>query len=197
MRENPTRVEAIVEAALDLAEERGVGGITTASLANKLEFTEAALYRYFPGKDAIIAAAMRHLADRLFATMLLELAPSSASGHDPAHQLERHIARFTYRSGLLLELLMHGAGGRDSHLQQSGHSFLEEYSARIDEYFESLTQASLLASSSSTQELTRLWICQLLGGFVRVRLMGETWDPTAQPGFTSFMAHLRRGQPHE
>jgi AcrR family transcriptional regulator len=195
MRENPTRVEAIVEAALDLAEERGIGGITTASLANKLEFTEAALYRYFPGKDAIIAAAMRHLADRLFATMLLELAPSNASGHDPAHQLERHIVRFTYRSGLLLELLMHGAGGRDSHLQQSGHSFLEQYSARIDEYFESLTTAGLLASSSSTQELTRLWICQLLGGFVRVRLMGETWDPTTQPGFQSFIAHLRRGLP--
>jgi hypothetical protein len=29
---------------------------------------------------------------------------------------------------------------------------------------------------------------------VRVRLMGESWDPTAQPGFISFVAHLRRSR---
>jgi len=196
MRENPTRSEAIVEAALDLAEGHGLCGITTASLAHKLDFTEAALYRYFPGKDAIIAAAMQHLADRLFATMLLELTPSNASGHEPALQLERHIARFTYRSGLLLELLIYAAGGRDTHMQRSGHAFLEQYSERVDEYFAALTDAGLVnGTPSSARELTRLWICQLLGGFVRVRLMGELWEPTAQPGFVSFIAHLRRCQP--
>jgi AcrR family transcriptional regulator len=196
MRENPTRSEAITEAALDLAEEHGVGGITTASLAHKLDFTEAALYRYFPGKDAIIAAAMQHLADRLFATMLLELAPSKANGHEPALQLERHIARFTYRSGLLLELLMHAAGGRDSQLQRSGHTFLEQYSERVDEYFAALTAEGLVTvTPSSARELTRLWVCQLLGGFVRVRLMGEPWEPIAQPGFVSFISRLRHCQP--
>ena len=88
------RVDRIIEAALDQAEEHGVPGVTTASLAHRLEFTEAALYRYFPGKGAILAAALDYLTERLLATMLLELMPESAGTFGVEFQLDRHIRRF-------------------------------------------------------------------------------------------------------
>lgn len=180
-----------MDAALDLAEAGGIGGITTASLAHKLGFTEAALYRYFSGKDAIIAAAMQNLAERVFTTMLLELVPSNVAGHEPETQLSRHVLRFTYRSGLLLELLMHAAGGRDSVLLRAGHGFLDKYDQRMRDYFHQLQAAEMIPSALPPGELARLWTCQILGGFVRVRLTGETWDPAAQPGFAAFLAGLR------
>jgi len=124
MSDHAAREEAIIATALELAENRGVAGVTTAALARNLEFTEAALYRYFPSKGAIIAATLRHLGNRLFATMMLELMPEAVGhGHAIQPQLERHIQRFTLKNGLLVELLLSAAGGREQEsLQDAEHA---------------------------------------------------------------------------
>ncbi|OYV97593.1 MAG: hypothetical protein B7Z68_03045 [Acidobacteria bacterium 21-70-11] len=135
MSDHAVREEAIIATALELAENRGVAGVTTAALARNLEFTEAALYRYFPSKGAIIAATLRHLGNRLFATMMLELMPEAVGhGHAIHSQLERHIQRFTLKSGLLVELLLCAAGGREQELQATGCDFLQRYGERMAEY---------------------------------------------------------------
>ena len=186
------REAAIVATALELAENRGVAGVTTAGLARRLQFTEAALYRYFPGKGAIIAAALHHLAERLFATMLLELMPDAVQhGQALEPQLERHIQRFALNNGLLLELLLFAAGGRDEALRNAGGQFLKEYTNRMTTYFRQLQELHLTGSMVPPSELARLWVCQLLGGLVRCRLTGETWDPAEQAGFRAFLGQLR------
>ena len=192
MSDHATREEAIVATALALAEERGVAGVTTAALARHLEFTEAALYRYFPSKGAIIAATLRHLGNRLFATMMLELMPETVGhGHAVQPQLERHIQRFTLRKGLLIELLLAAAGGREEELQTTGCDFLQRYGERMTEYFRQLQALEQLVATAPPGELARLWTCQLLGGFVGARLARETWDPVRHPGFQAFVAGLR------
>ena len=192
MSDHAARQEAIVATALDLAEGRGVAGVTTAALARRLQFTEAALYRYFPGKSAIIAAALRHMAERLFATMLLELMPEAVpQGHAAQLQLQRHIQRFALRNGLLLELLLNASGNRDGALQIAGGELLQEYTSRMTAYFTQLQELRLTSTASSPAELARLWVCQLLGGFVRCRLAREPWDPVEQHGFHAFLAQLQ------
>jgi AcrR family transcriptional regulator len=194
MSDRGVRGEAIVATALDLAEDRGVAGVTTAGLARRLHFTEAALYRYFPGKGAIIASALRHMGERLFATMVLELMPEAVQrGRSLGFQLEAHIQRFALRKGLLLELLLVASGGRDESLQSEGAEFLEAYSERMVAYFQALGDLKLIATSLSAQELARLWICQLLGGFVRCRLDRENWNPVDQAGFRAFVEQLQAG----
>jgi len=192
MNDHAARQETIVATALDLAEERGVAGVTTAALARRLHFTEAALYRYFPGKGAIIAAALRNMAERLFATMLLELMPEAVSQGHAAHlQLQRHIQRFSLRNGLLLELLLNASGNRDEALQVAGGELLQEYTSRIIAYFTQLQELRPTRNADAPAELARLWVCQLLGGFVRCRLAREPWDPVEQPGFHAFLAQLQ------
>jgi AcrR family transcriptional regulator len=192
MNDHAMREAAIVSTALDLAEERGVAGVTTAALARRLQFTEAALYRYFPGKGAIIAAALRNLAERLFATMLLELMPEAVpQGHAVEPQLQRHIQRFGLRKGLLLELLLHASGNREEVLQLAGGEFLQEYTDRMTTYFTQLQDLRLSSTGTLAAELARLWVCQLLGGFVRCRLARESWGPVDQPGFHAFLAQLQ------
>ncbi|OFV83188.1 MAG: hypothetical protein A2Y78_05040 [Acidobacteria bacterium RBG_13_68_16] len=192
MSDHAARQEAIVATALDLAESRGVAGVTTAALARRLQFTEAALYRYFPGKGAIIAAALRHMAERLFATMLLELMPEAVpKGHAAHLQLQRHIQRFGLRNGLLLELLLNASGNRDEALQIAGGELLQEYTRRMTAYFTQLQELRFTSTASPPEELARLWVCQLLGGFVRCRLAREPWDPVEQPGFHAFLAQLQ------
>ncbi len=193
MNAHATREESIINTVLDLAEDRGVAGVTTAGLARRLQFTEAALYRYFPGKAAIVAAALKYLVERLYATMLLELMPEGVKqGQGLAFQIESHAQRFTLRKGLLLELLIYAAGGREEVLHAAGAGFLLEYSRKMERYFGELQRQRLTGSTVPSEELSRLWVCQLLGGFVRCRLTREPWSPVDQPGFQAFLAQILR-----
>ncbi len=189
------RSEAIVNAALDIAEARGLAGITTSALARRFHFTEAALYRYFPGKAAIIASGLKHLGERLLATMLIELMPDAVlHGQTIEVQLTGHVRRFAARQGLLLELLIAAAGGRDQQIQEAGDAFLHEYSTQIGNYFAGLRSQGLIDAAAPADELGRLWTCQLLGSFVRCRLTREPWDPARQPGFDAFLGQMRARQ---
>ncbi len=191
---NPSsRADEIINVAIDLAEDRGVAGVTTAALARRLRFTEAALYRYFPGKAAILAAALEHLGERVFVSMVLELLPHVA--HDDVTlqgQLDRHIQRFGLRQGLLLELLLCAAGSREAPMQESANVFLQEYVERMVTYFTQLQELRWLDDQLPATELARMWVCQLLGGFVRCRIARETWSPIEQPGYAAFGAMIRK-----
>ena len=69
-------VEQIVEAAARLIEERGLAGYNTNAVAARAGVSIGALYQYFPGKDAIMAALVR----RETATLHTDIA---AARHDP------------------------------------------------------------------------------------------------------------------
>jgi len=189
MSQRFSRAEEIVTVALDLAEATGAGGVTTAALARNLGFTEAALYRYYPGKATILAAALQHLAERLFATMVIELdAASAGDGIMVGEQLRRHIRRFAPQHGLLLELLLFATTSRSDALLEGGQALLDEYSERMATYFEQVRGRGAGRTLPVGAELARLWTCQLLGGFLRCRLSREVWDPATQVGFTTFVA---------
>lgn len=188
------RAQQILDAALDLAENQGVGGVTTSSLARRLGFTEAALYRYFDGKTGILVGALQHLGERLLATMLLEIDVASVS--EPAHagrQLWHHAVRFAYRQGLLLELLLFATANRAEYLREAANAFMQEYRQRMTVYFAQLQEKRLATPDVSAEELGRMWVCQLLGGFLHTRLAAEPWNPVEQAGFRAFCSMLFPG----
>ncbi len=191
MRRSSFRIEEITQVALELAEKKGVGGVTTAALARELGFTEAALYRHFPGKSAILAAALHHLGEHVLATMLLELNPDDPQSRPEARrQLDRHIQRFAVGGGLLLQFLLHAVTSRGQDLQKAGNGFLVEYLNRMERHFTALQGRELASTELPPSELGRVWLCQLLGGFVRARLTAEAWDPVDQPGYQAFIHQL-------
>lgn len=192
MTNPPTRTEEIVSRATELAEVRGVSGVTTATLARRMDFTEAALYRYFTGKGAILAAVLQSQADHVFSTMVTDLPPMSETGAQAiAHQLVSHISRFQGHQGLLLELLLTAAAGRDAALREGANAFMNEYFERMSTFFGQLQEARTIGDSHPPHELARMWVCQLLGGFVRCRISRETWNPREQPGFEAFLTMVR------
>jgi AcrR family transcriptional regulator len=191
-----SRTDEITLTALQLAEDRGVAGVTTATLARRLGFTEAALYRYFPGKGAILAAVLQHVGERLFVGMSTDLQPLEVSSpEDVERQLERHADEFTRHHGLLLELLLTAASGREAALRESAGAFLNEYVQRIETHFDQLREFEKATSAQDADELARMWVCQLLGGFVRCRISHDPWSPTEQPGFVSFIRYLTAAVP--
>lgn len=198
MTHSAARTDEITLTALQLAEDRGVSGVTTATLARRLGFTEAALYRYFPGKGAILAAVLQHVGERLFVSMSTDLQPLEASApEDVEQQLGRHIDEFTRHQGLLLELLLTAASGREAALREAAGAFLHEYMHRMETHFDQLREFDKVTRTQDADELARMWVCQLLGGFVRCRISHDPWSPTGQPGFVSFIRYLAAAAPAE
>ena len=59
------RQQQIAKAALKLISEQGVGGFTTAALAEEVSLAEGTIFRHFPNKQAIVLAAIDQLEERL------------------------------------------------------------------------------------------------------------------------------------
>jgi AcrR family transcriptional regulator len=76
--------QAILDAALTLIETCGIDGWSMRELAERVDYTAGALYRYFDGKAALLTAltddALQELHDRLAACH---------SAGDPLHQLHQ------------------------------------------------------------------------------------------------------------
>lgn len=190
MSQSHSRPAEIIATALELVETRGVGRLTTAALARRLGFTEAALYRYFSGKSAILVATKRQLAEELFTSMATDLASPAEGGAPVDGRLATHLSRFTAHQGVLLELILTGATSRDGELQEAGSAFLEEYYHRMVAFFGHAVEAGMISRGTSPRELASLWICQLLGGFIHSRLTNEVWNPDRHDGFHGFLARL-------
>jgi AcrR family transcriptional regulator len=72
-RASPVRRGEIADAALAVFGQSGLAGFTMAAIGREIGVTDAALFRHFPGKQAIVAAAIDRAEEILF------------EGADPTH----------------------------------------------------------------------------------------------------------------
>jgi AcrR family transcriptional regulator len=117
---DPTpRQEQLLDLALDLAREVGLGGLTVRRLAERAGFTEAALYRHFPSKGALLLALMGRIEDR-FLPAAREIAADEE--RPPAERLAEvvrlHLRTVLAIDGLPMLLLAEAAATGDAALQQ-------------------------------------------------------------------------------
>lgn len=73
-RRRETKTDAIVRAAMGVLEAEGIDGLTLQRVAHALGITTTALYRYFPSKDALLAALQRDAVTELHEALKATLA---------------------------------------------------------------------------------------------------------------------------
>jgi len=110
----PERRDQILDRASELATEAGLGRMTMKRIASRVGFSEAAIYRHFPTKEALLLALM----DRLEAQLLHPIrAIADAADVPPAVRLQQivqhHLSLFLMRHSLPIQLLAEAsaAGG--------------------------------------------------------------------------------------
>jgi AcrR family transcriptional regulator len=113
------RQEELLDLALDLARDVGIGGLTVRRLADRAGFTEAALYRHFPSKAALLQALMGRIESR-FLPVMRGIAEDEERA--PAERLTE-VVRFHVRTVLAIEglpilLLAEAAATGDEALQE-------------------------------------------------------------------------------
>ncbi len=79
------RRDQIVQSALAIISEKGIGGLTTAALAAEAGISEANLYRHFKNKEDIFFATVFYVKERIAGNIEMSLAGKSA----PAKKLRR------------------------------------------------------------------------------------------------------------
>lgn len=100
------RQSEILDRALELVRQSGLAGLTTKKLAERVGFTEAALYRHFPSKGKLVLGLM----DRLEVMLLDPIRDIAADGsRTVGERLEailRHHARLVREQNSLPILLL-------------------------------------------------------------------------------------------
>ena len=87
--ESPRQSE-ILDRALDLVRESGLAALTTKKVAERVGFTEAAFYRHFPSKKALILGMMDRLEGMLVEPIRILAQDASKSPSERLESIVRH-----------------------------------------------------------------------------------------------------------
>lgn len=108
------RREALVDHALDVIRERGLAGLTVRRLAERMGFTEGAMYRHYRSKSELMAAVVATLGQRLLGP-IRELAAdrSRPVAERMTAVVQRHVGLVLDTDGLPLLMLVEAAAAHD------------------------------------------------------------------------------------
>jgi AcrR family transcriptional regulator len=84
-RERQATQQAILQAALDIASEDNWEAVTIRRLAERIEYSPSAIYKYFEGKEAILLVLLR----QGFQQLLIALQHISAQEQSPSVRLHK------------------------------------------------------------------------------------------------------------
>lgn len=130
----PTPRQAeILDRAAELVADSGLSQLTMKRLAERVGFTEPALYRHYSGKSALLAAMIERLGGRLLETMERISADRTRAPQERLHDMVRHhVALLRATRGLPILILAEGLASGDRELIDGVGSVMRRYLALLD-----------------------------------------------------------------
>lgn len=157
------RQREIVEAALRLARHASPDGITTQAIADEIGITQGALFRHFPTKDAIWAAAIAWVKRNLLAT-LDDAAGRATAPLDRLEALFMAHVRFVWERPAVPRLIFHELQRPEaSPLRAEVKSILEAYRQRVVGALQAAVIAGQVSPETDIQSATILFIGMVQG----------------------------------
>jgi TetR/AcrR family transcriptional regulator len=175
------RQEEILGRTLELVREMGIGGLTTRKIAERVGFTEAALFRHFPTKQALLLALM----DRLEGLLVEPIAKIAADGEvGAAERLERMIRHHTtvvrQFNSLPIILLAEASVSGDEALVDRMRAILEGYLSLLEEVARAGQASGEIVGTIQPDCIAMLLLGAPAGLAIRHRLLP---DPRAEDRF--------------
>jgi AcrR family transcriptional regulator len=172
-----SRAQQLLDAALEIIGERGIGGLTLRGVAERVGVTEPALYRHFSGKTQLLHTLFQR-AEEEFSESFARLSDSGVDTREALYGFFREVyGRFRrypgYASLLLSEELHHYGEG----LAERMSATIERQVWRLSGYIE-----EGIAAGRFRPDLDPLSTAQIFLGMVRLevtrrRLEAVPWDP--------------------
>jgi TetR/AcrR family transcriptional regulator len=124
----------VVDNALALARDGGLAGLTVRRLAERMGFSEAALYRHFPNKQALLLAMIDRLSQERLLTPLREIAGrvDQPAATRLAAFVRHHVTNILAIDGLPVLILAEAAAANDEVLLARFRSIVGEVLSLIE-----------------------------------------------------------------
>ena len=84
------RQEEIIDRTLELVREGGLGSLTTRKIAERVGFTEGALFRHYPSKQALLLGLMDRLEDMLVGPIRVIAGDDAVNAAERLERIIRH-----------------------------------------------------------------------------------------------------------
>lgn len=170
------RQEDIVAAAIRLAEKESPDRITTQDMAKEIGLTQGAIFRHFPTKESIWAAAIDWMGARLMETV----DRAAAQAGDPLSALERifiaHtalIARFPAMPRILFHELQ---SANDSRPKQLVRALLNRYREKLVRLLREAKAAGLSRAALDEEAAAAMFIGAIQGLLMQAAIAGRYKD---------------------
>jgi AcrR family transcriptional regulator len=156
---------ALIDAAVELISERGIGGFSLAEAGRRVGVSAAAPYRHFAEREALLAAvAVRAITD--FTTMIVDAAPPELAPTQRLAALGAAYVRFAGQNKALFESIF--AAGID----KTRYPEVHEAEAPLDEVMMNGVNALCPDDPAAAQELATALVA-IMHGFATMLLDGE------------------------
>ncbi len=164
------RTDAFLDAALRIVGEEGVEGLTIAALAAEVGAAVGALYRYFPGKDDLLAALQERALDALAGELsAVAVRPPLARIVAVAAEVATLAERDARRHRLLDELLSAPAPVYSEARARALEEHLARVLAVVEEAFAAAAGAGALSPGDAALRTRVLWSAIHGAGHLRKR----------------------------
>lgn len=170
------RKSEIVEAALEISADRGVGGATTKAIAQRVGIAQPTIFRHFRSRDAIFEAAVAAIADALFRNI-----SGQFEGDEPAdvrlRELIRRQLRFIgHRRGIPRLLFSDRLHLEIPTLRRSLLGVMERYTEAVATLIEEGIWEGRFRADQDPRETARVLISLIQGLVVRWSLSDFAFD---------------------
>jgi len=162
-----------VEAVIDLAAAKSPEDITTTAIAGRMKFSQGALFRHFPSKDAIWRDVMNWVSDRLFE----RIDKVAGAESDPVAALE---AMFMAHVGFVAEYpgvprILMGQLQRTgaTPAKQAAQSLTKNYETRLRRILAAGKSCGALPASLDEAAAATLFLGMIQGLVVQALISGD------------------------
>jgi len=184
------RQEEIIDRTIELVRVGGLGGLTTRKIAERVGFTEAALFRHFPTKQALLLALMDRLEDLLVEPIARIAADDGVGAAERLERMVRHHTTVVREfNSLPIILLAEASVSGDEALVGRMRSIFERYLSLLEEVVRGGQARSEIVGAIQPDCIAMLLLGVPAGLAIRHRLLP---DPQAEDRFESMLIPFLR-----
>jgi TetR/AcrR family transcriptional regulator len=154
--------------------------ITTALLAQKLEISEAALYRHFASKAQMYEGLIEFIEQTVFG-LVNKIIADESNGMKQAESVVALLLRFAQKNrGMTRVLIGDALVNENERLQQRINQFLDRIEATLKQALRIAITQGELSADTDVGAYSNLMVCFVVGRWQQFGKSGYTRDPLAQ-----------------
>lgn len=179
------RKESILDAALKVFARRGIQFATMAEIADEAGISAGAIYRYFPGKEALIEACFSENTEQITSEWHREVEAASDHPLDALYHIARTSVAHVYNEGaddrtrVMVERILDGSRMDDAKWRAEASKDRDAIGRGLAEPIERAQAAGMFPADIDAYQLSQALISFYYGARL-ARLIGTEIDPMAQ-----------------